>query len=339
MAIGACRKVGTQTLTASRPSSRRAGPSSRRRRARSRTCAASLARRAVLEAGERDDLGVRVGVVGGEVLLAGPAEADDADAQVGVARGHPCSNQPRGDSGLPGTARGTPGPGAAHCDGVGDHALDVGVVVDRVVLVAGAEVEDPPGAAPKAAAAAEHLAAGERADEDELVGRRDVEVLAVHLVRVDDDRVRDAGGDRVRGVDGPHQLALAVVAPAQAARGAEQALEDLRVVRRVQGEQAHRRRAPRRARARRPRRRPRSCAVWPHQVSTSVSASTASVQPVLGLVAASRCARETRVAQPRGQTRGDRGVHPVGVERAHVLLLALVDVLAPHRHSQSARST
>ena len=49
--------------------------------------------------------------------------------------------------------------GAAHCDRVGQHALDVRVVVDGVLLVAGAEVEDPARAAADAAAAAEHLAA------------------------------------------------------------------------------------------------------------------------------------------------------------------------------------
>ena len=39
-------------------------------------------------------------------------------------------------------------------------------------------------------------------------------------------------------------------------------------------------------------------------------------------------------AQRRVQPGGDRRVDAVGVERAHVLLLALVHVLVPHRHSQ-----
>src|SRR3954454_11811590 len=54
---------------------------------------------------------------------------------------------------------------------VGEHALDVGVVVDRVFLVARAEVEDPARAAGPAAAAAEDFAAREARDEDELVRR------------------------------------------------------------------------------------------------------------------------------------------------------------------------
>src|SRR5687767_9563305 len=57
---------------------------------------------------------------------------------------------------------------------VGEHSPHVGVVVDRIVLVAGAEVDDPTRATPEGAAAAEHLAAAEGADEHELVRRRDV---------------------------------------------------------------------------------------------------------------------------------------------------------------------
>ena len=146
--------------------------------------------------------------------------------------------------------------GVAHSTRVGQHPLDVGVVVDGVLLVAGAEVEDPARAAHPRAAAAEHLAAGERRDEDQLVGRRDRERLAVHLLRVDHDRVRHAGRDRVRRVDRPDQLALAFVAPAQVARRPEQRLEDLRVVRRSAGRAGPCRRAPPDGRARRPRRRP-----------------------------------------------------------------------------------
>src|SRR4051812_28839926 len=87
--------------------------------------------------------------------------------------------------------RGSAAPG----DGVGDDALDLGLVIDRELLVARAEVKDAAGAAAVAASAAEHLAALEGADEHELVWRRDVEELAVHLVVGDHDRLRNAGGD------------------------------------------------------------------------------------------------------------------------------------------------
>ena len=78
----------------------------------------------------------------------------------------------------------------------------------RGTLVAGAEVEDPALAPVEHAPGAEHLATRERAHEHELVGLRDVEELAVHLLRVDDERARDTFGDGVAGLDGPDQLAL-----------------------------------------------------------------------------------------------------------------------------------
>ena len=71
----------------------------------------------------------------------------------------------------------------AHCTPLAITRRTSRVVVDGVVLVAGREEEDLPVAAAERAAAAEHLAAGERGDEDELVGGRDVEEFAVHLLR------------------------------------------------------------------------------------------------------------------------------------------------------------
>src|SRR5918993_1723343 len=46
-------------------------------------------------------------------------------------------------------------------DAVRDHPANVGVVVDRVILITRREEEDPAVAPPEGAAAAEHLAAGE----------------------------------------------------------------------------------------------------------------------------------------------------------------------------------
>jgi hypothetical protein len=112
-------------------------------------------------------------------------------------------------------------------------------VVRRVLLVAGAEVEHPALAAAVAAAGAEHLAAGERADEDQLVRLRDVEQLAVHLLALDHQRVRDALGDRVTGGHRPEQLAVVLGPPVERAGGAHQPDEDLAEVRRVQRDQAH----------------------------------------------------------------------------------------------------
>src|SRR5699024_6075401 len=81
--------------------------------------------------------------------------------------------------------------------GVGQHALDLGLVVDRVLLVAGAEEEDLPLAAAEGGTGAEHLSPGEGGNEDQLVRGRDVEHLAVHLLRGDDDRMGHPAGDRV----------------------------------------------------------------------------------------------------------------------------------------------
>ena len=52
-------------------------------------------------------------------------------------------------------------------------------------LMAGLEIEDPATTALVAAAAPEDLATLEPADEDGPVGGRDIERLAVHLLRID----------------------------------------------------------------------------------------------------------------------------------------------------------
>ena len=52
-------------------------------------------------------------------------------------------------------------------------------------LVAGPKVEDPTAASLEATTAAEYLAAFEPADEHEPIWRRDIEVLAVHLLFID----------------------------------------------------------------------------------------------------------------------------------------------------------
>src|SRR5690606_17466532 len=123
--------------------------------------------------------------------------------------------------------------------GVGEHALDLRLVVDGVLLVAGAEVEHLALAATEHGAGAEHLAAGEGGDEYELVRCGDVEHLPVHLLLGDDDRVGHAASDRVGAVDGPDPLLLALVAPQQVAGGAHEGLEGLGVVGGVKRQEAH----------------------------------------------------------------------------------------------------
>src|SRR4051794_22496600 len=71
------------------------------------------------------------------------------------------------------------GSGPRHA--VGDRALDLRLVIDRKLLVTWTEVGNAAVAAVPAAAAAKDLPALERRDENELVRRRYVEELAVHL--------------------------------------------------------------------------------------------------------------------------------------------------------------
>jgi hypothetical protein len=69
--------------------------------------------------------------------------------------------------------------------GIRDDASHVRMEVGWVGLVTGAEVEDPAAPALIATAAAEHLTALEPAHEHESVWRRDIEVLSVHFLVLD----------------------------------------------------------------------------------------------------------------------------------------------------------
>ena len=98
-----------------------------------------------------------------------------------------------------------PGRGPLHR--IGQHLLDVGVMVGRIGLVAGPEVEDAAVAALPAAAGAEHLAALEPGQQHQFVGRRDVEALAVHLLVGQLEILRQAGGDRLAARQGGGRVA------------------------------------------------------------------------------------------------------------------------------------
>ncbi len=105
--------------------------------------------------------------------------------------------------------------------------------------MAGAEVENPARPAPPGGAGAEHFAAGEPADEDQLVRRRDAEGLAVHLLGRDLEARTDALGDGVGRVDDPKALLVGGLAPGERAGVAHEGLEDLRVVAAVEDDEAH----------------------------------------------------------------------------------------------------
>src|SRR6478609_6517802 len=85
--------------------------------------------------------------------------------------------------------------GSAGCcpaDPVPQYSANVGMVVNGIFLVAGGEIEQFAQSPSIGDAAAEDLTAGERADEDELVGGGDVEELPVHFLLRDDHRIRNA---------------------------------------------------------------------------------------------------------------------------------------------------
>ena len=112
-------------------------------------------------------------------------------------------------------------------NGVFDHPLHVFVVVDRVGLVPGLEVEDAAVAAIEAQARTEHLTARIGGHKNGLVGLGDVEGLAVGLLVRDFKVAVDALCDRMRGLCRPEQLIVAVLSPGEVAARSHQKLEGL----------------------------------------------------------------------------------------------------------------
>ncbi len=84
-----------------------------------------------------------------------------------------------------------------------DYLLDFRLMVDGENLVAGTEVKDLALAPMIAAPAAEYFAAFKPTDEHQLVGLRDIEMLALHLFMVDDDFFIQSFRNGMAGVDHP----------------------------------------------------------------------------------------------------------------------------------------
>ena len=177
------------------------------------------------------------------------------------------------------------------------------------------------------AARAEHLTAAEGAEEDQLVRGRDVEELAVHLLLVDNQRVRDAAGDRVGRVDRPDQLAVVGGAPPERARRPHQGREDLGPMSRVQDDQAH---AGEHVALHPP------DDLVPDLVVSRVPPPGEDIgllqhlvgQAVVGVVEGCRT-DDAPVAEVLGDRLRDGRVHPVGVDPRDGLVDPLVAVLAP----------
>src|SRR6185503_19786200 len=79
----------------------------------------------------------------------------------------------------------------------------------------------------------------EPADEHERIRCGHVERRAVHLLVLEDERVAEAFGDRMRPVDDPEPLALARLAPLEVTAGPHEAPDHLRVMAGVEDDQPH----------------------------------------------------------------------------------------------------
>jgi len=122
---------------------------------------------------------------------------------------------------------------------VGDHALDIGMMVDGIHLMAWAEVEDATEAACPSCAAAEDFAALEPRHKDQFVRCWNAKGLSIHFGVFDLDAVADACGDGVAWIDHPDALSLACFPPAQGAARAHEALEDFREMPGVKDDESH----------------------------------------------------------------------------------------------------
>ena len=221
---------------------------------------------------------------------------------------------------------GIAGPGAI---GLVIAGFGVGWTPVVLALVGGSEVKDASRAARVTAPAAKHLASLIRADEDELVRRRDVEELAIHLLVRDHDGLRQPRGDGMSRVHRPDHLALAsrIGPPAQRAAGAHEAPEDLGVMARVQDHDAH---AVEDARVH----------AFDDRVVDLVVGGVAPPgehvglrqrlfgQAVLWLVERGDANRDVAAQLPTDPIR-DRAVHAFGIDALDQFFAPLVDVLVP----------
>src|SRR5690606_5019588 len=123
--------------------------------------------------------------------------------------------------------------------GVGNHAQDVRVVIDRVGFVTGTGVEDLAPPTVKTTTAAKNLAALKPADQDKLIRLWNVEMLAVDLGLGYFEPLGNPGGDRMGGSDDPDALLFTGLSPFEVAGGAHEPREDPGKVGRVRHDKAH----------------------------------------------------------------------------------------------------
>ena len=124
-------------------------------------------------------------------------------------------------------------------DGVAQDLPNDRMKIDRIGFVARTEIKDLAVAAFPGAAAPENFAAFKPGEKNDLVRRRDGERFAIHLGVLDFETAIDPAGDRMPGIANPETLPFARLAPGERTARAHQALEDFRVMRRVQRDESH----------------------------------------------------------------------------------------------------
>lgn len=106
-------------------------------------------------------------------------------------------------------------------------------------LVTRSEVENLARSTAIARTRAKDFASCEPTDENERLGRRDIEVLTVHLLFGKFDELVDPFDDRMVGSDDPEPLFLPIGAPLQVTGRSHQSAKNFREVRRMEDDQPH----------------------------------------------------------------------------------------------------
>src|SRR5437667_3624302 len=129
------------------------------------------------------------------------------------------------------------GRGPAHR--ISQDNLNVWIEKDRIHFVSGGEIENFAVTAFPGATGAKNIAAFKPRNENNFIRRRNGEWFAVHLAVFDFEITIDAACDGMRGIANPNAFFLSGFAPGERATGAHEALENFRVMRRMQRDKTH----------------------------------------------------------------------------------------------------
>src|ERR1700737_1134414 len=144
-----------------------------------------------------------------------------------------------GDGNLRATVNPTRCVGCGPAHRVSQDQLHVWIEKDRIHFVSGGEIENFAVAAFPSATGAKNIAAFKPRNENNFIRRRNGEWFAVHLAVFDFEITIDAACDGMRGIANPNAFFLSGFTPGERATRAHEALENFRVMRRVQGDETH----------------------------------------------------------------------------------------------------